>query len=101
MKIINDRHFFAEVVRLDGNSFLNCSFQDCAFQYGGESCEWESCRFSNCRVVLDGAANNTVQVLKALGIDVVGPGEPHSGAGKSSGSSTVYSVKNGRLERPN
>jgi hypothetical protein len=46
--------------------------------FGGERCEWENTTFSHCRVVLDGHANNTVQVLQGLGFKISAPGEPGS-----------------------
>jgi hypothetical protein len=53
--------------------FYNCSFEDCLLCYGGERCEWENTRFANCRVVLDGSADNTVQVLQGFGFQVTLP----------------------------
>jgi hypothetical protein len=73
MDEIRDKSFRNETVRLDGMLFVNCSFEDCLLHYGGGRCEWEATRFSNCRVVLDGRANNTVQILQGLGFKVVPP----------------------------
>jgi hypothetical protein len=71
---IKDKVFRRETVGVDGKLFLRCSFEDCLLMYGGEKCEWETTSFNNCRVVLDGAANNTVQVLKGLGFTLTPPG---------------------------
>jgi hypothetical protein len=70
---IENKVFRDETVRLDGRLFLNCSFEDCLLCDGGEPCEWENTRFSNCRFVLDGLANNTVQVLQGFGFRIVPP----------------------------
>jgi hypothetical protein len=73
METVKDRRFFKEVVRLDGKLFLNCDFEDCLLSCGGERCEWENTRFAQCRVLLDGAANNTVHILRELGFEVTPP----------------------------
>jgi hypothetical protein len=73
MECIKDKAFRGETVRLDGKLFLRCSFNDCLLTYGGDRCEWETTSFNNCRVVLDGTANNTVQVLKGLGFTLTPP----------------------------
>jgi hypothetical protein len=70
---IKGKVYRQETVRLDGKLFMDCSFEDCLLCYGGERCEWENTRFSNCRVVLDGLANNTVQVLQGFGFTVIPP----------------------------
>jgi hypothetical protein len=71
MEEVKEKVYRRETVRLDGKLFLNCAFEDCLLCYGGERCEWEHTRFSNCRVLLDGAANNTVQVLQGLGFKIM------------------------------
>ena len=73
MKTIKDRLFIREVVRFDGHTFLARSFEECLIEYGGDPCEWHDCRFFKCRVILDDAAEDTVQVLKALGIQLIPP----------------------------
>jgi hypothetical protein len=73
MEEFRDKVYRQETVRLDGKLFLNCSFEDCFLSYGGERCEWENTRFVNCRVVLDGSANNRVQVLQGFGFQVILP----------------------------
>jgi hypothetical protein len=65
---IRDKTFRQETIRLDGNLYINCSFEYCVLLSGGDLCEWENTSFHNCRVILNGAANNTTQVLKALGV---------------------------------
>jgi hypothetical protein len=67
MEEVRDRVYRQETVRLDGKLFYNRSFEDCLLCCGGERCEWENTKFANCRVVLDGSANNTVQVLQGFG----------------------------------
>jgi hypothetical protein len=71
MEEVKGKVYRRETVRLDGKLFLNCSFEDCVLYYGGQPCEWEETRFANCRVVLDEAANNTVQVLQGLGFKIL------------------------------
>lgn len=78
MEEVKNKVFRSETVRLDGKLFLDCTFQDCVLTFGGERCEWENTTFSHCRVVLDGHANNTVQVLQGLGFKVTAPGEAQS-----------------------
>jgi len=73
MEEVKEKVYRQETVRLDGTLFLNCSFEDCLLCDGGERREWEHTRFSNCRVLLDGAANNTIQVLQGLGFKVMPP----------------------------
>jgi hypothetical protein len=73
MEEVKDKVYRQETVRLDDKLFFNCSFEDCLLAYGGQRCEWENTRFSNCRVVLDGSANNTVQVLQGFGFQVTLP----------------------------
>jgi hypothetical protein len=73
MEEVKAKVYRQETVRLDGKLFLDCAFEDCLLCYGGERCEWEHTRFSNCRVMLDGPANNTIQVLQGLGFKVVPP----------------------------
>lgn len=73
MEQIKDKTFKSETVRLDGKLFCNCAFEDCLLMFGGEPCEWQDTRFANCKVVLDGAAHNTVSVLRGLGFDVIPP----------------------------
>ena len=73
MDEVRDKVYRRETVRLDGKLFLNCTFEDCLLCYGGERCEWEDTRFENCRVVLDGPADNTMQVLQGLGFKVTLP----------------------------
>ena len=68
---IENKTYRAETVRLDGHFFENCVFENCLLSYGGELCEWNNSRFSNCRIILDGKANHTIQVLQALGFRVV------------------------------
>ena len=74
MEEIEGKVFCRETVRLDDKNFVHCSFEDCLLTYGGERCEWKTTDFHNCRIVLDGAANNTVQVLKGLGFTLTPPG---------------------------
>src|SRR6516225_2993292 len=57
----------SETVRLDGKFFSNCRFENCVLHCGGERCEWKDTNFFNCQIVFDGAANNTVQVLRGMG----------------------------------
>lgn len=78
MEEVKNKVFSSETVRLDGKLFLDCSFQDCVLTFGGERCEWENTTFSHCRVVLDGHANNTVQVLQGLGFNISAPGAAQS-----------------------
>jgi hypothetical protein len=73
MNEVRNEKFQQEAIRLDGKLFVDCVFEACLLHYGGDQCEWERSRFSNCRLVLDGAANNTVQVLRALGFEVIEP----------------------------
>jgi hypothetical protein len=68
-----DKVYRQEAVRLDGKLFYNCSFEDCLLCYGGERREWENAKFANCRVVLDGSANNTVQVRRGFGLQGILP----------------------------
>lgn len=75
MDEIKNKIFRSETVRLDGKLFLDCSFEDCVLTFGGDRCEWENTTFSGCRVVLDGPANNTVQVLQGLGFKIAAPNE--------------------------
>lgn len=85
MEEIKAKHYSREVVCLDGKLFSACEFEDCLLTYGGGPCEWDSTRFSNCRVLLDGAANNTVQVLQGLGFKVTPPDAEHTpGRGQTS-----------------
>jgi len=65
--------FQKDKVRLDGKLFLNCSFEDCLLCYGGARSEWKDTKFANCRLLLDGAANNTVHVLQGLGFTIESP----------------------------
>lgn len=73
MEEVKAKVYRQETVRLDGKLFIDCAFEDCLLCYGGERCEWEHTRFSNCRVLLDGAANNTAQVLQGLGFKIMPP----------------------------
>ena len=73
MEEVRGKTFFGKKVQLDDKIFVDCSFDDCVLLYSGEKCEWQTTNFTNCRVVLDGAANNTVQVLRELGITLVPP----------------------------
>ena len=68
---IENKTYSGETVRLDGHFFENCVFENCLLSYGGELCEWNNSRFSNCRIILDGKANYTTQVLQALGFHIV------------------------------
>ncbi len=68
---IENQIFRTEMVRLDGKLFLNCHVEDCLLSFGGGLCEWKDTAFSNCRVVLDGPANYTSQVLQGLGFTIV------------------------------
>jgi hypothetical protein len=73
MEEIRGKAFRAQTVRLDGKLFVNCDFENCLLTYGGATCEWENTRFSNCQVVLDGAANNTLHILRTMGFEVTPP----------------------------
>jgi hypothetical protein len=73
MEEVKEKVYRQETVRLDGKLFVNCIFEDCMLCYSGERCEWEHTRFSNCRVLLDGGANNTIQVLQGLGFKIMPP----------------------------
>jgi hypothetical protein len=73
MEEVKDKVYRQETVRLDGKLSLNCTFEGCLLCYRGERCEWENTRFSNCQVVLDGPANNTVQVLQGFGFTIIPP----------------------------
>jgi hypothetical protein len=70
---IENETFRGDAVRLDGKKFLCCTFEDCVLYYGGERCEWENSRFLNCRIVIDGKAHNTIQVLVGLGFRLLEP----------------------------
>jgi hypothetical protein len=70
---IENETFRGDSVRLDGKKFLCCAFENCVLYYGGERCEWENSRFLNCRIVIDGKARNTMQLLVGLGFQVVEP----------------------------
>ena len=73
MEEVKEKVYRQETVRLDDKLFVNCKFEDCLLCYRGARCEWEHTRFSNCRGLLDGAANNTVQVLQGLGFKIMPP----------------------------
>lgn len=70
MEVVEGKNFTNETVYLDGKLFVRCDFESCALVYSGEKCEWEESNFSNCRVTLQGAASNTLQVLRALGVPI-------------------------------
>lgn len=78
MEEIRGKAFRAKTVRLDGKLFVNCDFENCLLTYGGAKCEWENTRFSNCRVVFDGAAINTVHILRTMGCEVTPPDKAHT-----------------------
>ena len=70
---IENRHFaVGERIQLDGKYFVGCTFDRCEVIYGGGETSWEGVNWSNCHFSLLGAANFTVQVLKALG-STIGP----------------------------
>ena len=71
---IENRHFGeGETVQLDGKSFVGCTFERCEVIYGGGETLWEAVNWSDCKFTLVGAANFTVQILKALGCTISGP----------------------------
>jgi hypothetical protein len=72
---IENETFRGDAVRLDGKKFLRCTFENCVLYYGGEPCEWENSRFVDCRIVIDGKAHNTIQVLLGLGFHLIEPGK--------------------------
>jgi len=81
MDEVRGKSFRNEVVKLDGNLFINCSFENCVLQFSGDHCEWEHSHFANYRIVLDGKANNTIQVLRGLGFNIRGlESDPPTGA---------------------
>src|SRR5579864_8604965 len=57
---------------------LTANLKIACFVTGERGAAWEHTRFSNCRVLLDGAANNTVQVLQGLEFKIIPPGDLES-----------------------
>ena len=74
MEVVEDKSFRDETVSLDGKLFVRCNFESCTLVFAGGHCEWEASNFSHCRVTLEGAASNTLQVLRALGIPISADG---------------------------
>ena len=80
---IKDRHFGAgESIQLDGKSFTACTFDGCEVIYGGGETQFERVNWHDCKVTLVGAANYTVQVLKALGCSIDPPSKTQPAAEK-------------------
>jgi hypothetical protein len=60
-------------VELDGKSFINCAFDGCQVVYGGEETFWDRVTWRDCQFTLVRSANNTVQVLQAVGCIISPP----------------------------
>ncbi len=50
MRIIVDKTFQNEVVKIDGNSYLNCTFENTTFEYEGD----KPFHFNNCNIAIEG-----------------------------------------------
>ncbi len=54
-------------VKLDNNEFLQCSFDECTLQYSGTGpVSLVGCTFNKVQWTFDGAAQETLQFLRAL-----------------------------------
>ena len=59
--------FNHETITLDDEDFADCEFRDCRLVYsGGRPPSFSSCRFDGCDWKLDGAAANTLALLKVM-----------------------------------
>ncbi len=67
MRHISRATFHDEVVRLDNTHFTDCTLTDCTLAYDGGNTTFERTSFHGCRMLLDDAANRTVQLLQCLG----------------------------------
>jgi hypothetical protein len=64
---VEDSHFEGGSQMLDGLSCKGCTFKDTTLAYGGGAFTLVDCNFSgNTRVVLSGAAVNTLSILPLL-----------------------------------
>jgi hypothetical protein len=53
---------------LEEHVFINCKLTNCRLFYDGGPHQWENCSFENCQWSFRGAAENTVEVLVAIGM---------------------------------
>lgn len=59
--------FTGQTLKLDGGEFVNCRLDDCDLIYtGGLPPSIVDCEIRNCRVTFEGAALNTLALLKGM-----------------------------------
>ena len=61
-------------VPLDGASFVNCSFNGCTLHYNGSTVKLKNCDFHGCNLVLGSTLGMAIEVLRAVGFDLVAVG---------------------------
>ncbi len=72
MSVLRDKTITSQRVLLDGNEYLNCLFIDCELIYRGGACTFQS-NTRRCSWFFEGAAMNTIGILRELGVLVKEP----------------------------
>lgn len=63
MTLLENQHFNAVTVTLDGYSFVRCRLTNCELRYSGGSFEMRATEVDNCRWAFGGPARRTMEVL--------------------------------------
>ena len=74
MGVFKSQTFTREKIVLEGNDFYDCTFNECQITYRGGDTDFKA-EAIRCHWVFDGAAKNTINLLRNLGILSDG-GEP-------------------------
>jgi hypothetical protein len=53
---------------LEDNCFIDCVLRDCDLYFSGGDFEWQNTTFDNCRFHWRGAAKNTLELIRTMGL---------------------------------
>jgi len=68
MRTIRNQHFENDSVTLDGTEFIECDFVNCEIGFSGGEVHLNGSTMKGCRWKFDGAARNTIGILRGFGI---------------------------------
>jgi hypothetical protein len=78
MRTVSNQQAERITIVMDDTIFVNCVYTGCKLVFGGGDLHWDNCQFNNCQVQFIGAADRTINFLKAfrLSLDSIGSGTP-------------------------
>ena len=75
MTLVEGQTITGRRVVVDGNQYVNCLFIECQLIYRGGACKFQS-TVRRCSWFFEGPAQNTIRILRELGILDEAPHQP-------------------------